>query len=183
MRMSTNCVSSIQISTTSIRLTVLDPVNMQVLLKLGPTDMDNAARPECLPNTCMDILTEIFTWVSMPTTKTNVYWLYSFPGTGKSTIATSVANIFQDLCHLDAFTFFIQGVAACCYNQLSARDLFSPHSFLTSYASLRTLSVSRGLVYILVRTSMLLLCALSSGCPYPCSTSALHFLIGVGSLL
>ena len=74
--------------------------------------MDDATRPECLPNTRMDILAEIFTWVSMPTTKTNVYWLYGFPGAGKSTIATSVANIFRDLRRLGAFTFFTRGVAA-----------------------------------------------------------------------
>lgn len=73
--------------------------------------MDDAARSECLPDTRMDILTEIFAWVSMPTTKSNVYWLHGFPGAGKSTIATSVAHIFRDLRRLGAFTFFTRGVA------------------------------------------------------------------------
>ncbi|KAG6380569.1 hypothetical protein JVT61DRAFT_4932 [Boletus reticuloceps] len=87
-------------------------LNTQALLKLGPADMDDAARTECLPNTRMDILAEIFAWISIPTTKDNVYWLHGFPGAGKSTIATSVANIFRDLRRLGAFAFFTRGVAA-----------------------------------------------------------------------
>lgn len=74
--------------------------------------MDDASRSECLPDTRMDILTEIFTWAGTPTIRSNVYWLYGFPGAGKSTIATSVANIFRDLRRLGAFTFFTRGVAA-----------------------------------------------------------------------
>ena len=74
--------------------------------------MDDAARSGCLPNTRMDILIEIFAWASMPTTKSNVYWLHGFPGAGKSTIATSVADIFRDLRRLGALTFFTRGMAA-----------------------------------------------------------------------
>lgn len=74
--------------------------------------MDDATRSECLPDTRMDILAEIFAWASMPTIKGNVYWLHGFPGAGKSTIATSVANIFRDLRRLGAFTFFTRGMAA-----------------------------------------------------------------------
>ncbi|KAF8555069.1 hypothetical protein OG21DRAFT_1439273 [Imleria badia] len=87
-------------------------LNAQALLKLGPADMDDAARSECLPKTRMDILTEIFAWISMPTSKCNVYWLHGFPGAGKSTISTSVANISRDLRRLGAFAFFTRGVAA-----------------------------------------------------------------------
>ena len=84
---------------------------MQALLKLGTTDMDDAVRPES-PNYRMDTLAGIATWVSMPTTKTSVYWLHSVPGAGKSTITTSVAHIFRELRRLSAFTFFTRGVAA-----------------------------------------------------------------------
>lgn len=73
--------------------------------------MNDAARSECLPNTRMDILGDIFSWVTMPTVKSNVYWLHGFPGAGKSAIATSVANIFRELRRLGAFTFFTRGVA------------------------------------------------------------------------
>ena len=110
-RMSTNCVRCTQISLTTL-LTIRYPVNSQALLKLGPAEMDGATRSECLPNTRIDILTEIFAWVTVPDTKSNVYWLHGFPGSGKSTIATSVANIFRDLRRLGAFVFFMRGVAA-----------------------------------------------------------------------
>ncbi|KAH0837748.1 quinon protein alcohol dehydrogenase-like superfamily [Lanmaoa asiatica] len=60
----------------------------------------------------MDILAEILAWASMPTIKGNIYWLHGFPGAGKSTIATSMANIFRDLRRLGAFMFFTRGVAA-----------------------------------------------------------------------
>ena len=74
--------------------------------------MEDAARSECLSNTRMDILTEIFAWISIPTSKCNVYWLHGFPGAGKSTISTSVANISRDLRRLGAFAFFTRGVEA-----------------------------------------------------------------------
>ena len=45
------------------------------------------------------------------------------------------------------------------------------------------MSISRGPVCILFRSSLLLLCALPSGRPYPCSPSALLFPSGVGSHL
>ena len=60
----------------------------------------------------MDTLAEIFAWAATPAIKGNVYWLHGFPGAGKSTIATSVANIFRDLRRLGAFAFFTRGVAA-----------------------------------------------------------------------
>lgn len=74
--------------------------------------MDDASRSECLPDTRMDILAEIFAWAATPAMKSNVYWLHGFPGAGKSTISTSVANIFRDLRRLGAFTFFTRGMAA-----------------------------------------------------------------------
>ncbi|KAN0073111.1 hypothetical protein V8E55_012251 [Tylopilus felleus] len=106
--------SSIQTALVCFRLdeNVNKLLNSQALLKLGPAEMDGATRSECLPNTRIDILTEIFAWVTVPDTKSNVYWLHGFPGSGKSTIATSVANIFRDLRRLGAFVFFMRGVAA-----------------------------------------------------------------------
>ncbi|KAG9311726.1 hypothetical protein JVU11DRAFT_7966 [Chiua virens] len=106
--------TAIQAALVSFRLdeNVSILLNAQTLLKLGPSDMDDAARSECLPDTRMDILIEIFAWVSMPVVKGNIYWLHGFPGSGKSTIATSVANIFRDLRRLGAFAFFSRGVAS-----------------------------------------------------------------------
>ncbi|KAF9237048.1 quinon protein alcohol dehydrogenase-like superfamily [Melanogaster broomeanus] len=84
----------------------------QSLMKLGPADMDGSSRPECLPETRMDFITKIFEWASMPTLKNNVFWLHGFPGSGKSAITTSVANMFRNLRRLGSFVFFTRGVAA-----------------------------------------------------------------------
>ncbi|KAH7886378.1 hypothetical protein F5I97DRAFT_1270746 [Phlebopus sp. FC_14] len=87
-------------------------VSAQNLMKLSPADMDDALRSECLPETRMDIITKIFEWAATPVIKNNVFWLRGFPGAGKSTIATSVANIFRNLRRLGSFVFFTRGVAA-----------------------------------------------------------------------
>ena len=70
-----------------------------------------------------------------------------------------------------------------CYDWLSLWGLFSSRSYYSMYVSARPMSVSRGPVCILFRSSLFLLCALPSGRPYPCSPSALRFLSGVGSHL
>ncbi|KAI6109386.1 WD40-repeat-containing domain protein [Pisolithus thermaeus] len=86
-------------------------VNIQNLMKLHPADMDDPSRPECLPNTRMDIIGDIYKWATTPIGPT-VFWLHGFPGAGKSTIATSVANLFRQQRRLGAFTFFTRGVEA-----------------------------------------------------------------------
>ncbi|KIJ13795.1 hypothetical protein PAXINDRAFT_13343 [Paxillus involutus ATCC 200175] len=92
--------------------TVNKLLNAQNLMKLGPADMDDPSRSECDPETRMDIITHIIEWATTPTVRDNVFWLYGFPGAGKSTIATSVANFFRDLRRLGSFVFFTRGVAA-----------------------------------------------------------------------
>lgn len=91
--------------------TVKHIVNIQNLMKLHPADMDDPSRPECLPNTRMDIIGAIYKWATTPTGPT-VFWLHGFPGAGKSTIATSVANLFRQQRRLGAFTFFTRGMEA-----------------------------------------------------------------------
>ncbi|KAG6333192.1 hypothetical protein ID866_5896 [Astraeus odoratus] len=87
-------------------------INTQSLMKLNPADMDDPFRPECLPETRLGIIGEISNWVTDPTIKYNVFWLHGFPGAGKSTIATSVANMFRDMRRLGALMFFTRGVEA-----------------------------------------------------------------------
>ncbi|KAI6138459.1 hypothetical protein BKA82DRAFT_4236015 [Pisolithus tinctorius] len=76
-------------------------VNIQNLMKLNPVDMDDPSRPECLPNTRMDVIGDIYDWAATPT-RSNVFWLH----------ATSVANLFRQQRRLGAFTFFTRGVEA-----------------------------------------------------------------------
>ncbi|KAI6159279.1 hypothetical protein EDD17DRAFT_1762561 [Pisolithus thermaeus] len=104
---------AVQTAVVSFRIdkTVKHIVNVQNLMKLHPADMDDPSRPECLPNTRMDIIGDIYKWATTPIGLT-VFWLHGFPGAGKSTIATSVANLFRQQRRLGAFTFFTRGVEA-----------------------------------------------------------------------
>jgi polynucleotide 5'-kinase involved in rRNA processing len=85
-------------------------VRMQTLRKLHPVAMDSSGRTECLPNTRLDILNRITDWITNPHDGHNVLWIHGLAGSGKSTIATSVANLFRDLNRLGAFVFFNRDV-------------------------------------------------------------------------
>ena len=81
-----------------------------------------------------------------------------------------------------AFLFnFSCRVGRTCYGCLLREYFFSPMSILLSYVSFRTLPISGGPVCLLSWSPVFLSCALSSGHPYPCSSSAFRFLNGVGS--
>lgn len=69
--------------------------------------MDDASgRTECLPSTRHDILHHIIDWaINVPNTQ-NVLWVHGPAGSGKSTIATTIATHFRNLGCLGAFLFF-----------------------------------------------------------------------------
>ena len=83
---------------------------MQTLRKLRPVAMDSPGHTECLPNTRLDILEHITKWITNPHNEQNVLWLHGLAGSGKSTIATSIANLFRDINRLGAFVFFSRDV-------------------------------------------------------------------------
>jgi hypothetical protein len=83
---------------------------MQTLRKLQPVAMDSSGHTECLPNTRLDVLEHITDWITNPLNEHNVLWLHGLAGSGKSTIATSIANLFRDLNRLGAFVFFSRDV-------------------------------------------------------------------------
>ncbi|KAG1747702.1 hypothetical protein EDB19DRAFT_282546 [Suillus lakei] len=87
-------------------------VQTQSLSKLHPADMDDPSRPSCLPHTCSDLLSNVFSWAMNPSSNQNVLWLHGPAGSGKSTVATTIANIMRDLGRLGAFVFFNRRVAA-----------------------------------------------------------------------
>src|ERR1700691_6202751 len=68
--------------------------------------MEASDRPECLPSTRQEILSEIVEWATDPSEDHNVFWLYGVAGSGKSNLSTTVANYFRDLGRLAAFVFF-----------------------------------------------------------------------------
>ena len=81
-------------------------------MKLSPAEMDDPLRSECLPNTRLELIGDIYEWASTPNLKHgNVFWLHGFPGAGKSSVATSVANMFRDQRRLGAFVFFTRSEA------------------------------------------------------------------------
>ncbi|OJA08875.1 hypothetical protein AZE42_01734 [Rhizopogon vesiculosus] len=85
---------------------------MQSLAKLHPADMDDPSRPVCLPQTRSDLLSSVLSWAMNPSSNQNILWLHGPAGSGKSTVATTIANIARDLGRLGAFVFFNRHIAA-----------------------------------------------------------------------
>lgn len=74
--------------------------------------MDDPFRPVCLPQTRSDLLSSAFSWAIKPSTDQNILWIHGPAGSGKSTVATTLANVARDLGHLGAFVFFNRHIAA-----------------------------------------------------------------------
>ncbi|PAV23016.1 WD40 domain containing protein [Pyrrhoderma noxium] len=76
--------------------------------KLNPSEFDGGNRPECLENTRRETLQSIYQWVDA-NGYPNVLLLTGAAGTGKSTIATTVAGEYQRRGQLGCHMFFLQG--------------------------------------------------------------------------
>ena len=81
-------------------------VKIENLKRLNPVQMNASSRPECLPNTRQELLKSITDWVTTPSPDQNIFWLHGPAGSGKSTIATTIAEYFRELGRLGAFMFF-----------------------------------------------------------------------------
>ena len=66
-----------------------------ILQKLRPSQMDAYDRSDCLPGTRQHILDKVTHWVSTPS-NSNILWIHGVAGSGKSTIATTVANFYRE---------------------------------------------------------------------------------------
>ncbi|RFN54426.1 wd40 repeat-like protein [Fusarium flagelliforme] len=64
--------------------------------------------PTCLPNTRVDLLNQISEWVRDPSSQ-KLFWLNGMAGTGKSTVARTLAHSFAQSGHLGASFFFKRG--------------------------------------------------------------------------
>ena len=69
---------------------------------------ENEHEAYCLPNTRTEILSEIFKWVE-GTDERRVFWLNGIAGTGKSTIARTVAKRYYQRKNLGGSFFFSKG--------------------------------------------------------------------------
>ena len=75
---------------------------------LNPSHISGEGRPECLENTRVQTLQDIYKWIS-GTGYPNILLLTGGAGTGKSTIATTVAERYRGDGHLGCHLFFIRG--------------------------------------------------------------------------
>lgn len=78
--------------------------------KLDPAKMEWTGRPVCHPHTRLDIQRTITEWIVDPEASTKVLWITSPVGAGKSTLATTVANMYAETRRLGAFLFFNRDV-------------------------------------------------------------------------
>ncbi|KAG8912455.1 hypothetical protein FRC02_005978 [Tulasnella sp. 418] len=90
---------------------VLTQGQQELLNRLPSVDAryDSAARtiaPGCLEDTRVALLNEIFDWINDRNTREKIYWLYGLAGTGKSTIAQTVAARLDQESRLGASFFF-----------------------------------------------------------------------------
>jgi hypothetical protein len=90
--------------------TILLTDSQDILDKLEPIKMDTSRRTECLPNTRREILKFIVDWVNDMKSEHKMLWVHGLAGSGKSTVSTTVANIFRDSGQLGAFLFFDRDV-------------------------------------------------------------------------
>ncbi|KAF4568456.1 POC1 centriolar protein A [Pleurotus pulmonarius] len=78
--------------------------------KLNPAEMEWTGRPTCHPRTRLDILRTITEWIIDPKSKSRVLFITGLAGAGKSTLATTVANMYAENGRLGAFVFFDRDV-------------------------------------------------------------------------
>src|SRR3984957_4865142 len=76
------------------------------LQKLKPSHVPALAHSECQPDTRVDIFQFITEWVTMPSERNNILWLHGLAGSGKSSIAATIAAHFRRLRRLAAFLPF-----------------------------------------------------------------------------
>ncbi|KZP22903.1 hypothetical protein FIBSPDRAFT_1043265 [Athelia psychrophila] len=101
---------AVQIATVSFRIQtdVITLLENQTLTRLGSSGVDLASISRCLPGTCRGVIDELHAWALHPAKgdHSNVLWLYGVSGTGKSTVAATVATHFSEMGRLGAFVGF-----------------------------------------------------------------------------
>ncbi|KAJ6596120.1 hypothetical protein DFH09DRAFT_1305031 [Mycena vulgaris] len=81
------------------------------LLKLNPLSMEVVApvfRTTCFPHTRSEVIKEITEWALL--SSSNVLWMHAHAGSGKSTISTTMAGVFDQMRRLGSFVFFNRDV-------------------------------------------------------------------------
>ncbi|TIA25305.1 hypothetical protein D6C81_01839 [Aureobasidium pullulans] len=102
----------------------VDPNPLDLLPAVCNASFDAASRqkdPFCLQNTRVEILKHIMSWSDSASNDKPIFWLSGMAGTGKSTIARTIARRFQDKGRVLASFFFARDNAA----SVSAKDFFT----------------------------------------------------------
>ena len=84
----------------------LHAVMSDKLKMLRPIPMDAFERKSCLAGTQQRILESVTEWMITPSPPRNILWLRGLAGSGKSTIANTIAEHFRGIGTLGAFLFF-----------------------------------------------------------------------------
>ncbi len=90
----------------------VDVADFDVVLKskLNPAEMEWTGRPTCHPRTRLDMHRTITEWIIDSETTSKVLWITGLAGAGKSTLATTVANMYAENGRLGAYVFFDRDV-------------------------------------------------------------------------
>ncbi|KAJ7166165.1 hypothetical protein C8R46DRAFT_1097229 [Mycena filopes] len=116
-------------NTAKIAKDMASTVSAQRLSSLKPVDMpmsvNKRVRNSRFPGTRAAVVDELTKWAFLNATHTNVFWVFGPSGTGKSTIANSLAEIFDALGYTGSFVFFDRDV----------RERADPSSFIRTIAS------------------------------------------------
>jgi hypothetical protein len=86
----------------------LDLAKLPVAIGASFNSHNEEHNARCLPNTRTELLDEITTWANNKDGK-SIFWLSGMAGTGKSTIARTVAQLFASRGQLGASFFFKKG--------------------------------------------------------------------------
>ncbi|KZP08547.1 WD40 repeat-like protein [Athelia psychrophila] len=82
------------------------PHALDLLRILDPIPMNAVSRPQCLKGTRERILQSLSDHLTAPSAAAKVLWLHGMAGSGKSTIATTIAEHFHKCSQRGAFLFF-----------------------------------------------------------------------------
>ncbi|KZP10149.1 WD40 repeat-like protein [Athelia psychrophila] len=82
------------------------PHALDLLRILDPITMNAVSRPQCLEGTRESIIQSLSDNLTAPSAAAKVLWLHGMAGSGKSTIATTIAEHFHKCSQRGAFLFF-----------------------------------------------------------------------------